>query len=198
MGTPLWGAVLFVVTPTARASRRALLVLAGLLVGTTVLVIAPGPTGDTFGQWAIPAIGAGVALCGLIIPDRWRVLVAHFIAVQACVNALLDIRVLLRPSQVVDGKTAGNSDAHNMALNTFGTNATWAVWTWAIIWLVWSLAVLYIALRISGSRASKRADRRGRATASPRDESDRDARRRNPATAPDETDPSARAGTAGS
>jgi hypothetical protein len=196
MGTPLWGAALLVVTPNAKASRRALLVLAGLLVGTTILVIAPSPSGDTFGQWATPAMGAGIALCGLIVPDRWRVLVAHFIAVQACVNALLDIRVLLRPSQVVDGKSAGMSDAHNMALNTFGTTATWAVWTWAIIWLAWSLAVLYVALRLSGSRASRRAGSIARATASPRGENDRDERRRNPATAPDETTPSAPAGTA--
>jgi len=176
-------------------------VLAGLLVGTTILVIAPSPDGDTFGQWATPAIGAGVALCGLIVPDRWRVLVAHFIAVQACVNALLDIRVLLRPSQVVDGKSAGMSDAHNMALNTFGTNdagaiATWTVWFWAILWLVWSLAVLYAALRISGSRETRRVARLARATASPRGESDRDARRRSPETAPSKTDPSGPTGTA--
>jgi hypothetical protein len=196
MGTPLWGAALLVVTPDAKAARRALLVLAGLLVGTTVLVIAPSPTGDPFGQWATPAMGAGVALCGLIVPDRWRVLVAHFIAVQACVNALLDIRVLLRPSQVVDGKSAGMSDAHNMALNTFGTTETWAVWTWAIIWLAWSLAVLFVALRISGSRASRRAGSTVRATASLRGGSDRDERRRSPATAPDETAPSEPAGTA--
>ncbi len=196
MGTPLWGAAMLVVTPTPKASRRAMLVLAGLLVGTTILVIAPSPNGDPFGQWATPAIGAGVALCGLVIPDRWRVLVAHFIAVQACVNALLDIRVLLRPSQVVDGKSAGMSDAHNMALNTFGTTETWAVWTWALIWLAWSLAVLFIALKISGSRAYRRASSLARATASPRDGSDRDERRRSPATAPGETVPSEPAGTA--
>jgi hypothetical protein len=195
MGTPLWGAVMFVVTPNAHASRRALLVLAALLVSTTILVIAPSPKGDTFGQWAIPAMGAAVALAGLVLPDRWRVLAAHFIAVQACVNALLDIRVLLRPLQVVDGKTAGMSDAHNMALNTFGTTDTWAVWTWAIIWLAWSLGVLYAALRISGSRESRRATRHARATASPRDESDRDAHRRSPETAPGETAPSEPAGT---
>jgi hypothetical protein len=196
MGTPLWGAAMLVVTPTAKAARRAMLVLAGLLVGTTILVIAPSPNGDPFGQWATPAIGAGVALCGLVIPDRWRVLVAHFIAVQACVNALLDIRVLLRPSQVVDGKSAGMSDAHNMALNTFGTTETWAVWTWALIWLAWSLAELFIALKISGSRAYRRASSLARATASPRDGSDRDERRRSPATAPGETVPSEPAGTA--
>src|SRR5215467_10697664 len=83
----------------------------------------------------------------------WRLFGAHFLAAQACCNALLDIRVLLRPSQVVGGKVAGASDAHNMAAATFGTTATWAVWTWAIVWLLWSLAVLYVALRVSGSRA---------------------------------------------
>ncbi|HEY5949445.1 MAG TPA: M50 family metallopeptidase, partial [Kofleriaceae bacterium] len=39
MGTPLWGAALLVITPTAKAARRALLVLSGLLIGTTILVI---------------------------------------------------------------------------------------------------------------------------------------------------------------
>lgn len=196
MGTPLWGAVLLVVTPTPQTARRSLLVLAGLLVLTTVFVVAPTPQGDTFGQWATPAIGAGIALCALVAPDRLRVAIAHFIAAQSCVNALLDIRVLLRPTQVVGGKTAGMSDAHNMALHTFGTTESWAVWLWAIIWLAWSLAVLFVALRISGSRAMRHARIRVRPTASPRDESDRGEHRRSPATAPDETAPSARAGTA--
>jgi len=39
----------------------------------------------------------------------------------------------MRPSQVVGGQVAGASDAHNMALATFGTTASWAVWFWAII-----------------------------------------------------------------
>jgi hypothetical protein len=198
MGTPLWGAVLLIVTPNAVAARRALLVLAVLLVATTILVIAPSPNGDRFGQLATPAIGLAIAVCAIALPPRWRVLGAHFIAAQACVNALLDIRVLLRPSQVVDGKIAGMSDAHNMALSTFGTTATWAVWTWASIWLAWSLVVLYVAIRINGSQEQRSAARSARATASPRDESDRDERRHSPATAPDETAPSAPADTAGS
>jgi hypothetical protein len=197
MGTPLWGAVLLVVTPNAKAARTALIVMAVLLVGTTILVIAPAPNGDRFGQYIVPAIGAAIALAAILLPDRWRVLFAHFLAAQSCVNALLDIRVLLRPSQVVDGKATGNmSDAHNMAASTFGTTETWAVWTWAIIWLAWSLAILFVALRISGSRAKKSAAKSGPATASLPDESDRDERRHSPATAPGETDPSAPAGTA--
>ncbi len=198
MGTPLWGAALLVVTPDAKSARRAMLVLAVLLIGTTILVVAPSPKGDRFGQWATPMIGVGFAAAAVLLPARVRVLVAHFIAAQACVNALLDIRVLLRPSQVVDGKLAGMSDAGNMALNTFGTSERWAVWTWAIIWLAWSLGVLYVALRVSGSRASRNAERLALATALPRDENDRDERRHSPATAPDETAPSEPAGTAGS
>jgi hypothetical protein len=152
MGTPLWGAVLLVVTPNARLSRYALLGFGGLLILTAVTVI-DAPDGDPFGAWAVAAIGAACALAGVIVPGPWRLAIAHFIAAQSCVNALLDIRVLLRPSQVVGGKVAGASDAHNMAAATFGTTATWAVWTWAAIWLLWSLAVLYVALRLSGSRA---------------------------------------------
>ncbi len=152
MGTPLWGALLLVVSPDARWARRALLVLAALLVGTSLTVIDV-PDGDHFGPWAIGAIGAACAAAALVMPGRLRLAMAHFIAAQSCVDALLDIRVLLRPSQVVGGKIAGASDAHNMAQATFGTTATWAVWTWAIVWLLWSLAVLYVALRVSGSRA---------------------------------------------
>jgi hypothetical protein len=196
MGTPLWGALLLVITPNAKAARSALIVLGSLLVITTLLVIAPSPDGDRFGQYVTPAIGAAIALVGIMLPARARVFVAHFIAAQSCVNALLDIRVLLRPLQVVGGKSAGMSDAQNMAFSTFGTTETWAVWTWAIIWLAWSLAVLFFALRFSGSQAWKRATQRGLATAKPGDESDRDARRRSPVTTPDRTDPTGPADTA--
>jgi hypothetical protein len=153
MGTPLWGAVLLVATPDARTARRALLVLAVLLVATGMFVVAPTANGDSFGPYAMVAIGLVLSGCALALPARGRVLVTHFIAAQACVNALLDIRVLLRPSQVVDGLPAPISDAHNMARLTFGTTATWAVWTWAIVWLLWSLAVLFAGLRLGSARA---------------------------------------------
>lgn len=151
MGTPLWGAVLLVVTPNARMARGAMLVLAALLLGTAATVIE-APPDHSFGPWAIAAIGGAIAAVAIAVPARWRIVVAHFFAAQLCVNAILDIRVLLRPSQVVGGKIAGASDAHNMAAATFGTTATWAVWTWAIVWLLWSLVVLYVALRLHSAR----------------------------------------------
>lgn len=197
MGTPLWGAVLLIATPTAKAAKRALIVLGLLLFASAFTVIAARPD-DAFGPWAVGAMG-GVFVVLAFLPGQWRLWVAHLIAAQSCINALLDIRVLLRPMQVVDGQFAGQSDAHNMAAVTFGTTETWAVQVWAGIWIVWSLVVLFAALRYMGRfnewLASRRAKKRDRPTASPRDESDRGERRRSPETAPDRTSPSAPADT---
>src|SRR3569623_137933 len=96
MGTPVWGAVLLVLTHDARTARRALAVLAGLLIVTAMFVIAPTPTEGEFGPYAVGAIGGVVLVCALGLPARWRLFGAHFLAAQACCNALLDIRVLLR------------------------------------------------------------------------------------------------------
>jgi hypothetical protein len=195
MGTPVWGAVLLVATRDARTARRALLVLAVLLVATAMFVVAPTASEGGFGPWATGLIGAAVFACALLLPARVRLFGAHFLAAQACCNALLDIRVLMRPSQVVGGQIAGGSDASNMALATFGTTQAWAVWTWAIVWLAWSLVVLFVALKLSGSRAARIAARNALPRASLRDGSDRGGRRRSPASAPDGTDPSEPAGT---
>lgn len=199
MGTALWGALLLVITPTPRSARIAMLVFGALLALSSVTVVhapAAGTATDSFGPYAIGAIGAAFAALALALPGRWRVAVAHFVAAQACVNALLDIRVLLRPAQVVNGLEAGASDAHTMAAATFGTTALWAVWSWAVTWLAWSLVVLYVALRFSGSQALARVAPFARSKAALLGGSDRDGRRRSPVTAPDETDPSEPAGTA--
>lgn len=197
MGTSLWGALLLVATPDARTSRRALLVLAGIM-GLTTLLVVDAPRGDRFGQIAMGSMAAVVAAAALLLPPRWRLATAHFLAAQACVNALLDIRVLFRPHQIVNGLDTERSDAHTMAMTTFGTTERWAVWFWAVTWLVWSLVVLYAALRLSGSRALANVAPYARSTASPPDGSDRGGRRRSRETAPGGTAPSGPSGTAGS
>lgn len=144
MGTPLMGAALLLATPTAQHARRSLALLAAVVLGTTWLMVA-----NQFGLIAMTLIGAAIAACGLLLPMRWRLLTLHVFAAQACVNALLDIRVLFRPAMMINGQIAGGSDASTMAALTFGTQATWAQWFWAMLWLLWSLLVLFVALRKS-------------------------------------------------
>jgi len=167
MGTALWGAVLLVATPTAKAARIALIVVAVLMLATAFFAIVPTREEGHFGEWAVAAIAIGLAVCAIVLPPRVRVFGAHFIAAQACINALLDIRVLLRPMQAVNGVLSGNSDATSMAQNTFGVRAAWAVWFWTITWLVWSLAVLFIALRISARSSRRISESRARPSATP-------------------------------
>jgi Peptidase M50B-like len=153
MGTPLWGAILLVATPTPRAARIALVGLGAIMAVTALTVVQPTPEGEAFGRYVTLAMAGAIAACGLVLPDRARVVCAHFIAAQACINALLDIRVLLRPMQVVDGVVSGHSDAYVMAESTFGRVPPWTIWFWAVVWLAWSLAVLFIALRIAARRS---------------------------------------------
>jgi hypothetical protein len=151
--------VLLVATPTARTARWALIAIAVLMLATVVFALVPTPEEGNFGLLAIADIAVGLVALAIVLPPRWRVFVAHFIAAQSCVNALLDIRVLLRPMQAVNGLLTGTSDATAMADNTFGTREPWAVWFWAIVWLAWSLAVLFAALRLSVWRADRSAAR---------------------------------------
>jgi hypothetical protein len=200
MGTPLWGVLLLWVGQDPRGARRALGIVAVLLGVTAGLFIA-----NPFGQAAIGVTALVVCAAALFLPARWVVLLCNFIAAQACIGAVVDIRVLYRPFLVVDGEERG-SDAHQMAEATFGTDARWAIWFWASVWLLWALAILFGALVLARRRAAQLSGARDRsreapadpATAAPRDGSDRGARRRSPETAPTGTDPSGPADTAGS
>jgi hypothetical protein len=151
MGTPLWGVVLLWVGQDERGARRALAVVSLLLGATAALFIA-----NRFGQASIGATALVVCGAALFLPDRWIVLLCNFIAAQACIGAVVDIRVLYRPFLVVDGQERG-SDAHQMAEATFGTSEPWAIWVWASTWLVWSLAILFVALVVARRRAHRLA-----------------------------------------
>lgn len=147
MGTPLWGVVLLWLGQDANAARRALAIV-GLLLGITAGLFIANP----FGQVAIGATSIVAVAAALFLPDRPAVLLCNFVAAQACIGAVVDIRVLYRPFLVVDGVERG-SDAHQMAQAVFGHAEPWAIWLWASAWLVWSLAILYVALVLAARRA---------------------------------------------
>lgn len=138
MGTPLCGAALLVLGQTGRSARRLLAVLAAAIAGSTIIWIH-----NDFGRAAMALIAVALLAIALCPGRHVAVWLASFVAAQACINALLDIRVLFRTNLVVDGQIMRNSDAHDMAAACGGSTALWAS-----LWLVWSLALLYAALRI--------------------------------------------------
>jgi hypothetical protein len=143
MGTPLWGVALLAASRTVRGARWALATGGVLLLSSTILVVA-----NQFGQVALTTTGAVVVLGAFALPDRWTQIASHVLAAQACINAVVDIRVLYRPTLYINGKAVRDSDAHAMASATFGTDANWAVWLWASIWIAWSLALLFWVFRV--------------------------------------------------
>ncbi|MFT3692129.1 MAG: M50 family metallopeptidase [Kofleriaceae bacterium] len=147
MGTPFWGAVMLVAARTPKSARYVLIVWALLMFATVIFAIVPTPEEGRFGQYAIAAIASALVAIAFLAPPRWRLFAVHFLAAQACINALLDIRVLLRPTQTVGG-VVSTSDATAMADAVFGEHQTWQVYLWSILWLAWSLLSLFIALRL--------------------------------------------------
>lgn len=146
MGTPVCGAALLVLGQEARNAR---LLLAGLGV-SMALSVALWIRND----FGMVAAGTGaitlLALALLAARGTAAVWLVNFVAAQACINALLDIRVLFRSNLVVNGQVMGQSDAHDMAAATFGTPATWAT-----VWLLWSLGLLFAALRLLHLRQTR-------------------------------------------
>jgi hypothetical protein len=138
MGAALLGASLLMLGQSRRAARGVLLGLAAALLVSLIFWVR-----NDFGITVI-AIGAGACLVIAWLPgERVALFLVNFIAAQACINAVLDIRVLFRPQLVINGEVVGSSDAHNMAQNTIGTH-----WMWAAIWLGFSFLCFFVALRV--------------------------------------------------
>lgn len=137
MGASAWGALMLVLGQAHQRSRRVLASLAAVLAMSAIIWVD-----NDFGLWAV-WIAAGSLLAIALVAGRiLSTVVVNFIAAQACVHAVLDIRVLFRTDLVINGQVVGASDAHNMAAATFGSHQMWA-----FIWLFWSLACFYVALR---------------------------------------------------
>lgn len=144
MGVPILGAAMLVAAQTWNRARVVLAALGVLLVGSALLFVA-----NMFGIVAIIIGGAACLTLAALPYERAATFAVNFIACQACINAVLDIRVLFRTNLVVNGEVMSRgSDAHNMASASFGS-----AWMWAAVWLVWSFALFFVALRIVAKRA---------------------------------------------
>jgi len=142
MGASLLGAVLLVISQSGRRARVALIV-----IGAAMLLSAWLWVDNRFG-FIVSAVG-GLLFVGsaIVLRERWASWALSFVAAQACINAVLDIRILFRAKLVINGEIAGASDAHRMAETTFGGPSLWAG-----LWLAWSFALFFVALRIAHVR----------------------------------------------
>jgi hypothetical protein len=142
MGTAAVGGVLLVLGQTKRGARGVLAAFAVLLALTAALWIR-----NDFGTWVAVAAASALTAAAIFCRASAATFIVNFIAAQACIHAVLDIRVLFHPNLVVGGEVVRNSDAHNMAAATFGQP-----WMWAVVWLLWSFAVFFVALRVAYMR----------------------------------------------
>jgi hypothetical protein len=135
LGTSIVGAILLALRQRPRAQRWALLVLAVAMVLSLVFWVR-----NLFGAVTVAVLAVGIGFLALRATDRWASLLTNVLASQACVNALLDIRVLY---SVGDG-----SDAAAMAKIV----GLWP-WFWATIWM--GLSVLLFWVSWSQTRTSR-------------------------------------------
>jgi len=142
MGAALLGGAMLVLGQSGRRARGILLGFAVALALSLVFWVR-----NDFGMSAV-AIGALMcAAMARFAPESAALLLVNFVAAQACINAVLDIRVLFRPTLVINGEVVRVSDAHNMAAASFGSH-----WLWAGVWLGFSFVCLFAALRITHLR----------------------------------------------
>jgi hypothetical protein len=136
-GTAGFGALFLVLGRTPRGAR---LVLGGTAVVMLLSVVFFVRNG--FGVMAVLVGAVGLLLLAWKCEAPLAAFVLNFIAAQACINAVLDIRVLFGASLVVNGQVQGRSDAHTMSDAVGGPP-----WLWASVWLAWSFLLFFLALR---------------------------------------------------
>jgi hypothetical protein len=150
VGTAFFGALFLVLGRTPRRVRMVLVGLAAIMALTAVVWVQ-----NAFGIAAV-LLGAGtLAFIGWSAPPRVVTFLLNFIAAQACINAVLDIRVLFGASMLVNGQPA-RSDAHTMSAVIGGAPSLWAT-----VWLLWSFLMFFFAMRLS-RLAPKERKRLGR------------------------------------
>ncbi|MGH9821961.1 MAG: M50 family metallopeptidase [Blastocatellia bacterium] len=143
MGAALYGAVLLLVLRRVSMARIAAVGTGIMLLLITVFL------GGNFTVWVVGLFfGIGLLVLGALASSKVVHFFMSFLAVQALLNALFDLRTVLYLSAFAPGQA---SDAQNMARATnnfippIAWSATWAAASLAI--LVFTLMIYYRSLR---------------------------------------------------
>ena len=149
MGASMVGGALLFFAQGNRGCRIALGLMAAAMAASSALWIE-----NRFGLWVGYGGAAAFALAAVALPERWASWALSFVAAQACINAVLDIRVLFRPQLVINGQEVRASDAHKMAESVSGSPTLWAA-----VWLLWSFFIFFVALKLVYLRDRREARR---------------------------------------
>ena len=152
MGTAAFGALFLLLGQTERGARAVLGILGATMLATAALFVRNG-----FGVGA--TLVGGMVLVGVAVlaTETIQSFVLNFLAAQACINAVLDIRVLFGQTMLVNGQSHGQTDAHTVARVLGGPH-----WMWASLWLAWSFVLFYLALRRLGPKGRRSSPRLSR------------------------------------
>lgn len=137
MGASTCGALLLVLAVRPRWAKNVLIFLGVVLAATAFIWIRS--TND-FGFTSTLLFSVACLVLGAFAGPTIQLNAATFLGVQSTLHCLLDIRVLFRPTLLINGVVVGQSDAHNMAQFSFGTPTFWSA-----TWLVFSLLCFLIA-----------------------------------------------------
>ncbi|NOT60004.1 MAG: M50 family metallopeptidase [Acidobacteria bacterium] len=133
----IYGASLLVLCRDGRNAKAALTLTAAAILALTMFC-AQGMLSVSAGL-GIPIVLVFVALA---CKESWAHFFAMFLAIQCCLNALIDLRTLF----LLSATTNVQSDAANMAGMT-GVPALF----WSLLWIGGSLFILWRALRTYGN-----------------------------------------------
>jgi hypothetical protein len=135
LGTMLYGALLLLFCKRAKAAKGALGATAVLVVVTSLWLIRPL---FGFGFLAGGIIGLILAAAFYFSSPRIAQFFLGFLAVQNCLNALFDLKVLLYLST----ETGARTDALNLQEMTLIPAVVWVV-----LWGLVALVILFLTLR---------------------------------------------------
>jgi hypothetical protein len=137
LGATAFGALAMQMCRRSGNGKNALLFLSAITLVATGLWMRPW--GDSmFGFFAGLAIGLALLLLSRRLTESVASFVTAFLAVQLCLNALVDIRILI----FLTTSTHADNDAVFMA-QAFGMTP----WFWALLWAAGAGAILVLSLR---------------------------------------------------
>lgn len=137
LGTTLFGVFCLFLARQKQAGRRGLLLLGAMSLLVTGLWISP-LSGGAFGFFMGLAIGLGLIAGARFLKEQAAEYALAFLAVQLCLNALVDLRDLL----FLTTRTTVENDAVFMT-RMFGLTP----WIWASLWAVMAVGMLALALK---------------------------------------------------